>query len=87
MVEVASPGSQHDDLGRMLKLYMQVPAIHHSLVVSQDERLIVHHERRGEGTFLSLLVRDGALVLDPPGISVDLDTVYEGLSFEPGGDA
>ena len=56
------------------------------LVVSQDERLIVHHERRDERTFLSRLIQDGAIALDPPGITLDLDAIYEGLSFEPAGD-
>lgn len=84
VVEIASPGSQHDDLGRKFKIYMQVPEIQHYLFVSQDERLIIHHERQGEGTFLSRLVRSGTMRLDPPGISLDVDAIYEDLSFESG---
>jgi Uma2 family endonuclease len=87
VVEVASPGSQHDDLGRKFKIYMQVPEIQHYLFISQDERLIIHHQRQGEGTFLSRLVRTGAVMLDPPGIRLDVEAIYEDLSFEGGSES
>lgn len=82
VVEIASPWSEKDDLGRKLTLYLMIPSLRHYLVVHQDRRQIVHHERRDGGMFLTSIAPADPLRLDPPGIELALDAVYEGVSLE-----
>ena len=43
IVEIMSPPSETDDIGRKLSLYLKIPSLRHYLVVDQDRRQIVHH--------------------------------------------
>jgi Uma2 family endonuclease len=46
IVEILSPSNEADDIGRKLALYLEIPGLRHYLVVHQDRRQIVHHERQ-----------------------------------------
>ena len=77
VVEVLSRSTQAVDTGAKLVGYFQVPGIEHYMVVHTSKQLIVHHQRRPDGTgFDTRLVAAGAIVLDPPGVSVDVAAVY-----------
>jgi Uma2 family endonuclease len=81
VVEIASPGSEKDDLARKERIYLGLPSLQHYLVVHQDRRAVVHHQRRDDlGGFLTTIVQQGAIALDPPGVRLTLDDIYEGLS-------
>jgi hypothetical protein len=80
--KLMAPGSMaHTLIGRKLALYLKVPALHHYLLVEQDRRQIVHHERRDDlgGVFLANVAPPDPLRLDPPGIEISLAALYEGV--------
>ena len=83
VVEIASPGSEKDDLARKERVYLGLPSLQHYLVVHQDRRAIVHHQRRDDlGGFLTTIVQQGVITLDPPGIRLMLDDIYQGLPVD-----
>jgi len=70
IVEVASPSSERSDLGAKLIEYFSVPSIRHCIIVVPEKAAVVHH-RRGEGADIAThILRDGELMLEPPGITV-----------------
>jgi Uma2 family endonuclease len=75
VVEVLSPGTQSIDTGDKLAGYFRVPSIQHYVVVSARRRQIVHHRRAGD-TIVCLVVTQGEIVLDPPGIAIGIDAIY-----------
>jgi Uma2 family endonuclease len=70
VVEVLSPSTRARDNGEKLIGYFSVPSIRHYLLVRPEDLAIIHHARNPDGTILTRIVRDGTLVLDPPGITV-----------------
>ena len=81
IVEVMSPASERDDVGRKLALYLQIPSLRHHLVIEQDRRQIIHHERRDDldGMFLTNIAPPDPLRLEPPGVRLAFAAVYEGV--------
>lgn len=75
IVEVLSPATQAVDAGGKLADYFKLPSVQHYLLVRPVQRDLIHHRRDGE-RIETLIVRSGAVVLDPPGISLDLDEVF-----------
>ncbi len=76
VVEVLSLSTgKNDSLGK-LAAYFRLPSVAHYLIVSPDARLIFHHAR-GEGeTILTRIIREGSVVLDPPGMEIALVDIY-----------
>jgi Uma2 family endonuclease len=72
VVEVLSPSNALSDLRDKLLDYFLVPSIRHYLIVDADRRLVIHHERAGEGAVTTRVLRDGSLRLDPPGLTLAL---------------
>ena len=81
IVEVLSPSNERDDIGRKLALYLKIASLRHYLVIHQDQRQIVHHQRRDDldGAFLTTIAPPDPLRLDPPGIEISLTALYEGV--------
>ena len=86
IVEVLSPSNEKDDTGRKLALYLKIPSLRHYLVIDQDRRQIVHHQRRDDlgGAFLTTIAPPDPLRLDPPGIEISLAALYEGVPVAAG---
>lgn len=83
VVEVNSPSSEGLDAGEKLADYFRVPSIQHYLIVSPRRRAVIHHAR-GEGDLIhTRIVREGALRLDPPGLTLEFDELLPEL---PGDD-
>jgi Uma2 family endonuclease len=83
IVEVLSPSTRDKDFTIKLAGYAALPSVAHYLLVDTQRRLVVHHHRSaGEQEFRTSIVRGGILRLDPPGLDVDLDAMYEGVSFD-----
>jgi Uma2 family endonuclease len=79
LVEVLSPSTRGVDSGAKLVGYFQVPSVRHYLIVDAERRRVVHH-RRADGTRIETrIVADGALSLDPPGLSLALADLFEDL--------
>jgi Uma2 family endonuclease len=77
VVEVLSPGTATRDLRDKLVGYFRVPSIHHYVAVDTERRIVIHH-RRGEGDLIETRIfGDGTLMLEPPGLSVAVEDVFE----------
>jgi Uma2 family endonuclease len=70
VVEVLSPSTSARDVGAKLVGYFQLPSLRHYLIVRHESRTIVHHERGDDGVIVTRIVRDGPILLDPPGITL-----------------
>lgn len=77
VAEVVSPTSLRDDTGAKLNEYFSVPTIAHYLIVRPDKKLIIHHARGVDGKLVTTFVTDPTLILDPPGLVLDLAPVFE----------
>ena len=86
IVEVLSPRTEKDDVGRKLSRYLAIPSVRHVLIIHQDQRQVVRHERRDDlgGGFLTTIAPPDPIRLDPPGITLALDDVYAGLPSDLG---
>ena len=77
LVEVLSEDSVDRDHGEKLEAYFSLASVHHYLIVDPVRRMMVHH-RRGPGEDVLTRVRKtGMLNLDPPGLAIDLATVFQ----------
>jgi Uma2 family endonuclease len=71
VVEIASPSSERDDSGIKVIEYFSVASIQHYLIVYPEKRVVLHHQRDGQGTLATRIANPGDdLVLNPPGFSV-----------------
>ena len=79
VVEVLSPSTTRRDLADKLAGYFQVPSVQHYLVIDGDEQEIIWHRRAASGAAEPpLIVREGSLRLDPPGIEIAVADVFAG---------
>jgi Uma2 family endonuclease len=76
VVEVLSPGNALRDLRDKLRGYFQVATIQHYLVVDPDKRLVIHHTRRHGDEVVTRFISDGAIALDPPGLTLALPDIF-----------
>ena len=76
VVEVASPSSSKRDTGLKVEGYFSVATIAHYLVVDLAKRIVLHYRRESEARIGVTILRDGALSLDPPGITVELAAFF-----------
>ena len=75
VVEVLSPSTESIDLADKLADYFKVASIQHYLIVRARRREVIHHSRSGS-EIVSRVINIGSIVLDPPGISIDLADIY-----------
>ncbi len=50
--------------------YFRLPSVRHYLILKTENRTVVHHELGDDGIILTRIVREGAISLDPPGITL-----------------
>jgi Uma2 family endonuclease len=79
VVEVVSPSSRGVDRGAKLASYFSAESVRHYLIVDTDKRLIIHHRRDDQGRIGATIVGDGALALDPPGLTIDAGSIFDDL--------
>ena len=77
VVEVASPSTQRIDALMKFRLYFDNPAIRHYLIVITTGRTVIHHARRADGGIETASYTEGRLMLDPPGLSLDVSALFE----------
>ncbi len=75
VVEVLSHSTQSIDSSDKLADYFRVPSIQHYLIVRAKRREIIHHSRTGL-EIVARMINIGKIVLNPPGIEIDLADVY-----------
>lgn len=75
VVEVLSPDTQSVDFADKLADYFRVPSIQHYLIVRARRREVIHHHRQG-AQIVSQIINIGTILLDPPGIAIDLADIY-----------
>jgi Uma2 family endonuclease len=71
IVEVTSPSNNRQEMTRKFSDYFSLPSVQHYLILHHDRPLLLHHQRGDDGTIRTAFVTGGALVLDPPGITLD----------------
>jgi Uma2 family endonuclease len=76
VVEVVSPSSVHSDTSAKLIGYFKVNSVRHYLVIDPDTRRVTHHRRAADGQVLANTLSDGMLRLDPPGLSIEVETLF-----------
>ncbi len=76
VVEVLSPSTGRNDASRKLVGYLSLASVMHYLIVDPDEPVIIHHRRAEKGVILTEVLRDGEVVLDPPGLRFELSEIY-----------
>ena len=82
LVEVLSPGTAEIDHGIKLDSYFALPSVQHYLIVSSSSRMIVHHARLDGERLATRLHHAGPIALDPPGITVGVEDLYEGTDLQ-----
>jgi Uma2 family endonuclease len=76
VVEVISPSSRNLDKSIKLAGYFRIASLAHYLVVDLAARLVYHYKRNDEGPMTVMIVRDGLLELDPPGLRIALTDIF-----------
>ena len=77
VVEVLSPSTATRDTGAKLADYFRMASLRHYLIVRTDRPTVIHHRRGDADVIETRVVTAGALELDPPGITLELDRIYE----------
>ena len=76
VVEVVSRSSRSTDSGAKLGDYFMLPSVRHYLVANVDAGSITHHLRSEADSISTRILRDGQLVLDPPGLTLDVGSLF-----------
>lgn len=79
VVEVLSPSTRDIDTSLKLGGYFRLPSVAHYLIVDPAERFVLHHSRGSAGEVVGHIVREGAITLDPPGLTIAMDEIYGGV--------
>ena len=77
IVEVLSPGTASTDTGGKLADYFRIPSVAHYLIVHSIRRMVTHHRRTG-ASIDTLVVVNGPIKMDPPGIVITVEELYGG---------
>lgn len=72
VVEVLSPSTAYNDLGRKLTSYFMLPSVQHYLIIDPERRVIIHHARGAGEMIMTRIVSHGTVKLDPPGLEMTM---------------
>jgi Uma2 family endonuclease len=70
VVEVLSPSTSARDASIKLDDYFRLPSVQHYLIVRIENRTIIHHQRGTDSLIFTRIVREGPILLEPPGITL-----------------
>jgi Uma2 family endonuclease len=79
VVEVVSPSSRSLDATRKLVGYFSLPSVRHYLLIDLHSRAVIHHGRDAEDDIRTRILREGALRLEPPGLSLEIGDLFATL--------
>ena len=77
VVEVLSPSTRARDAGAKLQDYFRLPSVEHYVILRTDTQSAIHHAKAEGGTIVTRIVTEGPLSLDPPGLTIALEAVFE----------
>ncbi len=77
VVEVLSPSTERRDFTVKLAGYFEVPSIQHYVIADWDDRALIHYRREGSGISTPVILREGVLQLNPPGLAITLADVFK----------
>lgn len=77
IVEVLSPSTGATDRAWKLREYFQLSSLHHCLIVWADRQQVVHHRRGDAGGITTTALTNGEIRLDPPGIAITVEEIYQ----------
>lgn len=77
VVEVLSPSTARRDLTQKLAGYFRVASIEHYVIADPDAQELIYYRRQGEGIAPPIILKDGVLRFDPPGIEFELAEIFE----------
>ncbi len=75
IVEVLSPGTASTDTGGKLADYFRVPSVAHYLIVHPIRRTVTHHRRAG-ASIATMVIVNGPITMNPPGIVITVEELY-----------
>lgn len=78
VVEVLSPSTRAHDAGAKPGGYFSVPSVRHCLLLDVKSRTLIHHARAGGAEIATRIMHGGSLLLDPPGIALDVAGLFLG---------
>lgn len=81
IVEVLSPSTAYKDVGDKLLDYFRLPSLAHYLVVDPLSVHIAHYHRAGHD-IVTKIFRAGELRLDPPGLLIDVASLFAPLQAD-----
>ncbi len=76
VVEVLSPSTAADDHGIKLDGYFSLGSVNHYLILDPDRRVMIHHRRAHAGAIETRVLREGVVVLDPPGFEAQVAAFF-----------
>ncbi len=77
VVEVLSPSTERRDFTVKLAGYFKVPSIAHYVIADWEACELIHYRREGAGLAPPVILHEGELRLDPPGIAIALAEVFK----------
>ena len=77
VVEVLSPSTGNLDKTIKLADYFRVTGLAHYLIVDLRRRHVLHYRRQPDGTIMVAIMKDGEIVCNPPGIAIDVASLFE----------
>ena len=77
IVEVLSPTTAHIDRGVKLTGYFTLPSVAHYLILDPETMSVTRHTRAADGAVVATTHTGGPLILDPPGLTLDLDRIMK----------
>jgi Uma2 family endonuclease len=77
VIEVASPSTRLADVNDKVEFYSSIESVQHYLVIEQDRRRVVYHGLGPSGGLEPRILREGEIALDPPGIRLALEALYQ----------
>jgi Uma2 family endonuclease len=77
VVEVLSPSTGNLDKTIKLADYFRVTDLAHYLIVDLRRRHVLHYRRQPDGTIMVAIINDGEIVCNPPGIAIDVASLFE----------
>ncbi len=80
VVEVLSPTTQHVDVFRKFSRYFRNASVMHYLIINVVDHNLAHHRRTHDGRIESSHHDSGGVNLDPPGLTLDLASLFADLS-------
>jgi len=76
VVEVLSPSTAADDHGVKLDGYFSLGSVNHYLILDADRRVMIHYRRAHAGAIETRVLREGMVILDPPGFEAHVAAFF-----------